>query len=68
MYRAVRQGAFAFLVTAGSLSMATAAQAAPAQVAAKAPVVTHGIGKLVLWGPMVSCVPWRLVDVGMNGC
>jgi hypothetical protein len=25
------------------------------------PVVRHGIGKLVLWGPMVSCVPWRLV-------
>jgi hypothetical protein len=28
------------MVTAGSLSLATAAQAAPAQVAAKAPVVT----------------------------
>lgn len=31
---------FAFIVTAGSLSLATAAQAAPVQVAVKAPVVT----------------------------
>jgi DNA-binding beta-propeller fold protein YncE len=40
MYRAARRGIAVFTVTAGSLALAAAAQAAPVQVAAKAPVVT----------------------------